>query len=644
MTCDRDAITANRTKSRHAAARLLLLLLPTVALGAPAAAAVVEKSAVAVQAERPVATTATLSLAPSLLERRNFRLKVLAKPTPHHGCFVAHYPNPAWVETPCGTPPKTPNPRALGALPNTVGGGTDFFTQDTGKISSATGSFDAATGTSPEYGTVGEDMTTVHPNAYALQLNANTFSTSACAGSSGCTGWEQFIYSQTQCGAGTSCIFIEYWLLYHANPCPSGQGWHYWNGAGNTVPGCFLNTAYKDLPFQPLTGLGSLALTGSVSGGNDQISVSVAGGDVYQASNASIAGLGQGWNSAEYNLVGDCCNGEAYFTGNNASITVRLASVNGTTSAPTCTSSFSGETAERNNLNLVGGCGTVGGGSPAIVFTESGGGPVPPGVSIGDPHFTTFQGGHYTFMGNGEYILAKAGDLTVQARQSLISAPSAPAIAVNAALAVKIGTAQVGIYPTSVEVNGSTVQLADTHAIGLGGGAVLARAGNLYTISRPSGDIIQARTFPGRVDISVKLGAGTDMSKASGLLVSAPGAGIAALLRNGVAVRGLQTLAALHDFAQSWQIQHEESLFHAAGRPEVRPLANLRPLMLTDLEAPKRDAARKTCAAAGVSDATLLDDCTLDVAATGDKTLADGFVFQPKPKVVFGPRIAVRPK
>jgi hypothetical protein len=191
-------------------------------------------------------------------------------------------------------------------------------------------------------------------------------------------------------------------------------------------------------------------------------------------------------------------------------------------------------------------------------------------------------------------------------------------------------------------VNGTTVPLADTHSIGLPGGVVVARSGNLYTVSRANGDIIQARqiaatsSFPSHVDITVNLGGATDPAKVHGLLVSAPAAGGPVILRTGVAIRAPLIAADLHTFAESWRIEPVESLFHAEGRPRISGL--IKPLTVADLDEKKRLAARQVCVAAGVAGDVLLDDCTLDVAATGDKTAADAFVYQPKPTVVMGPK------
>src|SRR5262249_32033105 len=156
--------------------------------------------------------------------------------------------------------------------------------------------------------------------------------------------------------------------------------------------------------------------------------------------NPSISGLGQGWKQVEYNLVGDCCAYGAYFTAGPATIKVRVNTVNGTQNAPACSTTpiQGGETAETNNLNLTSSCAAVGGAQPSISFTESGGGPLPPGVSQGEPHFITINGTHYDFQGIGEYILAQAGtDFVVLARQDYLYGNRS--VSYNVGLAVRMG-------------------------------------------------------------------------------------------------------------------------------------------------------------------------------------------------------------
>jgi hypothetical protein len=377
------------------------------------------------------------------------------------GCFEAHYPDEHWVEVPCLPPPRRPNPHHEGARPNTVGAGTDWFaTVTSGNLSQVTGSFDSVSGIVNLLGPIGGDTSVVHPNAYAMQMNSNTYTPSVCGTLTNCA-WVQFIFSQTQCGA-KPCVFIEYWLLNHANPCPTNASWNYY-GPGQsgytagTTPGCYLNTSAKSLAAVPLSDLGSLTIVAQTTkGGNDVVIASDASGTLGSQSNASIADLATGWTGAEYNLVGDCCSVESFFTATtNASLKLRVATVNGTTNAPNCASTFTGTTAETNNLSLTGGCTASGGAEPAIVFTESGGGPLPAGVTVGDPHITTIHGAHYDFQHSGEFILIQSDpDFQVQVRQVLITPPSKPAIAVNTGAAVKMGNVRFATTLKTVEVNG----------------------------------------------------------------------------------------------------------------------------------------------------------------------------------------------
>lgn len=441
--------------------------------------------------ERPLTAPATQ---PSAVERQTFQEKISAVPLPGPGCYFARYGDPHWQKVKCGAPPKTPNPMVRGPRPFYVGAGTDDFTHPTGLITSATGSFDAVTNVTAEFGPTYKSLTVAHPDVYSLQLNANAFTTAACSNSPNCYGWEQFLYSQTQCNG--ACVFIEYWLLNHNSSCPPNQGWNYYPGTATTVPGCYLNTAFKGVPVQSLSDLAAIRLTGTVSGNTDIVSLSVANGDVYAANNASIAGLGQGWSQVEYNLVGDCCALGAYFTSGPATLKVRVSTVSGTQNAPACSGTpscvggFCGDTAETNNLNLTGSCSTTGGAQPSISFTESGGGPLPPGITQGDTHLITIGGVHYDLQETGEYILAQAGtDLIVQARQDYIG-PS-HAVSWNVGLAVQMGKDLIILYPgAKLIVNLAATSLSDGGSIVLDAGITVYRHGSVYTISRPQGDMI----------------------------------------------------------------------------------------------------------------------------------------------------------
>jgi hypothetical protein len=561
-------------------------------------------------------------------ERDAFRTKMEQIAVPGKGCFTAKYPDASWKSVQCGQAPKTPNPVARGANPFTVGAGTDYFIQVTGNISAASGSFDSVTGVTSEYGPRYDTPSTVHPNTYSLQLNANEFSTTVCGGAPSCVGWEQFLFSQSQCSP-SACIFIEFWLINHGSPCPTAA-WSYYAGTPTTVPGCYMNTAFASVPVQSLANLAQLTLSGSVSGGLDVVKISTPNGDINATAQDSILNLAQGWTGGEYNLVGDCCDFEAFFN-SGSNITVRLSANNGTTNAPTYTTSFLGATAERNNLSLVGSPTPVGGVAPAIVFREAGGGQIPPGFTVGDPHLTTFHGAHYDFQASGDFVLAQADpDLIVQARQKPWSAN--PNVAVNTGVGIKMGDSRVTVCLSGVEVNGVPTQIPDGATLPLTGGVTVSRRGGTYVASRPSGDVIQAQLMGSYIDVSVTIGL-TNPRNVRGLLGDDGESGL--VMRNGTKLRAPITWDTWRRYADSWRVAPKDSLLCHGG--QVPPGMPQKPTTVEDLKPDEREKAEAICTRAGVSRGPLLNDCMLDVTLLGNPSAADVFVYAPKPKTVVMP-------
>lgn len=575
---------------------------------------------------------------PTIEERKTYEKRMMAIHPGRPGCFEAHFPDENWAETRCLPAPRTPNPHHQGARPNTVGGGTGWFaTVTSGNISQVTGSFDKVSGVVQLLGPIGGDTSVVHPNVYEMQTNSNTFTPTICGSLTNCA-WVQFLFSQSQCGS-SPCVFIEYWLLNHDSNCPTNASWDYY-GPGvagytpGTTPGCYLNTTATGLAAVPLSDLGSLRIISQTQGGNDIVAASDVNGNLGSNSNASIANLASGWTGVEYNLFGDCCSTETFFTSTTtASLTLRVATVNGTNNAPSCASSFSGTTAETNNLNLTGGCSAVTNPAPAIVFTESGGGALPPGVSIGDPHLTTIHGAHYNFQHTGEYILIESDpDLQVQVRQVIFTPPSQPAIAYNKGAAVKMGNEKFVVTLTGTTVDGRPRTIENDHELGLGGGVSVVHRGNIYTVSRPSGDIIHITVNSDHLDVTVQLGATND-STVRGLLVGNPADEMHPLVgRDKKPIKGAVSKVALQNYVESWRVEPNESLFSDEDRP--KPSGPVDTLTTDRLDKAKEEQARKICVDRGVKEETALDDCILDVSIAGKPEAADAFVYASKPKQV----------
>ena len=185
----------------------------------------------------------------------------------------------------------------------------------------------------------------------------------ACAGHSGCTVWQQFIYSPDYQFDGEAAVFMQYWLIgWGSSACPSG-----WMSAGGGD--CFRNSAIATAPDIPITSLAKLTLSGSVvAGGNDTV-VFNNGTQAYSITGRdSVVDISSVWTQSEFNVVGNAGGSRAQFN-KGSSVTVKVALTDGSTAAPRCVAN-AGSTGESNNLNL-GSCTTAGGTTPSIQFTES---------------------------------------------------------------------------------------------------------------------------------------------------------------------------------------------------------------------------------------------------------------------------------
>jgi hypothetical protein len=330
----------------------------------------------------PAAATAT----PSAALLKNWR-HGMARATPSQaGCFTSSYPSTQWQEVPC-----LPGP----TVPNDVGSGPRLGVSTGSLISTAVGSFDSVGGvtsiTSIDLKSGNPVFDTLPENGdYTLQLNTNTFTPSLCANAQPpdvmhpCEAWQQFIFSQGQCGDTKNpvpCAFIEYWLYNwgatNPIPCPSGLKL---TKHGN----CFGNRYSVPIPPQTLANLGSLSVTAVATAGGMDAVIFSSGNNLYMHQELdSMLYLAASWTEFNYDLVGDGNSSQAVFNSDSsevATITVRASvdsvdsSGRSITSAPTCVPPgqyHGGDTGETNTLYLqpagAPGLGTL----PALVYTES---------------------------------------------------------------------------------------------------------------------------------------------------------------------------------------------------------------------------------------------------------------------------------
>jgi hypothetical protein len=138
---------------------------------------------------------------------------------------------------------------------------------------------------------------------------------------------------------------------------------------------CFTNSAAVNVPAQTITNLGNLSLTGQANSSGNDIFIMAVGSNVYSVQGVdTVVFLAQGWQDAEFNVVGDCCGSQANFNA-GSTIVVRTSVNYGTLNAPSCLGQ--GFTGETNNLNFAAPPAAIHGTFPAILFTENSAGGAP---------------------------------------------------------------------------------------------------------------------------------------------------------------------------------------------------------------------------------------------------------------------------
>jgi hypothetical protein len=301
---------------------------------------------------------------PSADQLATWRLDMTHKPLPNTTCFTAKYPSTEWQSVPCTVPPLVPYGPVRQPRATRVGNGVDISAAVGGPadnyISEAIGSFDEIVNV-----TGGGD-------AFSLQLNSNRFITQACNSAADplqCKGWQQFVYSN---GVSHSA-FIQYWLIgYGKSSCPAG--WTHLNNGGEDD--CFMNSkATPIIPNQPITSLANLSVTGQANADGTDALIFSTGAALYRVSGLpNVLNLRQGWQVAEFNVLGDGNDSQFAFAG-QPYIVIRISMDSTYLTLPGCDGiGFTGET---NNLSLVAPPNSPAPGRlPAVVFAQAAGPPV----------------------------------------------------------------------------------------------------------------------------------------------------------------------------------------------------------------------------------------------------------------------------
>ena len=575
-----------------------------------------------------------------------WRGEIAEHPPSEVGCFDTSYPSLKWHGSVCSTPPAdaAPMPASQEYPPDVVGDGTDYVAA-ANDMTSATGSFSFPSGESPssvsETG-INWETGNSQSNIYTLQLNVQWFSSSLCSQLSGtCSGWQQFVYD-----AAANAIYMQYWLvdnsLTASSVCPGSGFQLYISTSSNESSGCFqdstwyyLANASPPINVPAVSDLPNVQLTGSaISGGNDVVTMTVNGEAVSQPAPDSVLFLAGNWNDAEFGIFGDG-NGTAATFSAGTTLNVKTTTHNASTAAPSCL--LSGYTAETNNLNLSATAPATGpGSSPYLESTQSQNPGSQPSCAsargINDTHFRTFLNLFYDFQEGGDFydILStdQNPDFIVQAQQ-ISAAPYYPNAFWNQAVATQLGSADVCISGTELEINGKPATLTNGVQYDFAGGGDITQYGDSYLMMGRNGDSVLATVDNGSspAHVNVYVGLPTWPVKGlTGLLVNANDNVDNIATRTGT----VYTVGPFNfndfygTYGPSWTVPSDDSLLSCVS---PAPLSKPTQVMYAN-NLPKgvSGPAEATCQKAGVRSKVLLNACTVDVAVSGEKSLANDYV------------------
>jgi hypothetical protein len=234
------------------------------------------------------------------------------------------------------------------------------------------------------------------------------------------------------------------------------------------------------------------------------------------------------------------------------------------------------------------------------------------GSVFGDPHIVTLDGLRNSFQAAGEFILARSidGNFEVQSR----FAPVGKNASLTTAVAVKIGSDRIGIYPGNLlRINGQRSNLLEGSVLSLQGGGRLLRQGNNFTISAPTLEFLQVS---GGSSLTVSVTVPKNRrGTIRGLLGNYNGKAEDDLqTRDGRSLPQNASYDQLYKvFGKSWRISQDESLFDYGAGETAATFALLdypqKVLTLADFSAQQKQEAEKICRSAGVTNAALLESC-----------------------------------
>lgn len=230
------------------------------------------------------------------------------------------------------------------------------------------------------------------------------------------------------------------------------------------------------------------------------------------------------------------------------------------------------------------------------------------GSSDGDPHFRTFDGRSYSYQGVGDFVGLVSDDERFSVH--LRFRPIGPSVSGTAAAAIGYDGDVVHVDRDGVHVGDRLLADGDVEVLPSG---MVAEADS---VRLPDGTTVRNRAT---TVVNLEIGLSPVwFGSVEGLYGDADDD-----VSNDLRVRGSDTVVdaddLYRDFGESWRLDADETLLrYGPGEDPETFHDRAFPSVELDLSDEELDAARATCAAAGVLVEPIRSQCALDLAATGD--------------------------
>jgi hypothetical protein len=259
-----------------------------------------------------------------------------------------------------------------------------------------------------------------------------------------------------------------------------------------------------------------------------------------------------------------------------------------------------------------------------------------------DPHASTFDNVRYDLQAAGEFVSVKSldDDLEIQIRLEANSGPAK--VSFVTAVAARMGGHRVMLAVrtgTPLRIDGQPVELSDgRYLLSEKRDAAIIHSGNRYTLVWPDGTNIHVDFFRKFINLYVPVAKERD-----GRLVGLMGDANGDEGENDFQTRDGKSLSSPPEFetrykvfAESWRISPDESLFDyepgESTETYTRRDVPLNDVKVDDIDPADRAHAERLCREAGVTEPQALEECTFDLALTGDEDYIASALSLQKPE------------